>query len=359
MRINVKNYIKNHFSKSDILFTNSGRSGIQAIIEDFKLQNSKMIIPSFICSNVFSTLFIQNNIEPILVDCPKNSFNVKFEDIKKVYNADKNKNKIKSVLVLHTFGLVNKDILKISKWCKEKKLILIEDCAHSINVSYQGKFVGTFGDAAALSAWKIMKLPLGGCYIRNNGKIGIRPRPYRLNNLDIYKCVRFIPFGRVLLDTLKFFRLKKKIQVDPSRIEVIPTPNIFDFFVIASRKVDIVKRKEFASFLYEELKKAIPKNLPHLELFNNFFHSIPLLVENRDNIYVSLLKKGINCGKMWDNPLSKDPLLLKRWKLTKTPNVDNNYSKKIINILIDDPKFNENKIRKKAGIISEIIKKYN
>jgi len=358
MALKAKNYIKNHFSNSDILFTNSGRSGLQAIIEDFRLQDSKMILPSFICSDVFSTLFLQNNIEPILVDCPKDSFNVTFRDIKKAYNSCKNKGKIKSVLVLHTFGLVNKDVPKIAGWCKRKKLVLIEDCAHSINVPYKGKFVGTFGDAASISVWKIMQLPLGGCYIKNAGKIGIRPITYKLNNLDIYRCVRFIPFGRQILDFLKFFKVKKKVMIDPSKIEIIPAPKLFDFFIISSRKVDIAQRRKYASFLYLELKKSIPRNIPPLDLENNFFHSIPLLVENRDKIYVALLNKKINCGKMWDNPLSKDPSLLKRWRLAKTPNVDSIYSKKIINILIDDPKFNENNIRKKARIISSIVKKF-
>lgn len=297
-------------------------------------------------------------MQPVLIDCPKDNFNIRFSDIRKAYDSDKEKGRIKSVLIIHTFGLINKDIEKISKWCKQKGIILIEDCAHSINTSYNGKFVGTFGDAASLSAWKIMKLPLGGCYIRNKGEIGVSSISYKLNNLDIYKCIRFIPFGRTLLDIMKLFKLKKRVKVDPSKIEIVPAPKLFDFFVISPRKVDIVQRRKFASFLYNSLKKEIPESLPPLDFSNNFFHSIPLLVNNRDKIYISLLKNKINCGKMWDNPLSKDKNLQKKWKLNKTPEVDNLYSKKIINILIDDPKFDKEKIKRLANIISGIVKKY-
>ncbi len=358
MRINVKRFIKQHFANSEILFTNSGRSALQALIEDFNLKNSKMIIPSFICSNVFSTLFLQNNIYPILIDSPKNSFNITFSDIKKAYETEKNKFEIKSLLIVHTFGLINPDIEKISKWCREKKIILIEDCAQAINIRYNGKLVGTFGDAAVLSLWKVMRLPLGGGYIKNNGKINIHPVPYKINNLDINKFIRTLPLGKASIKFLKSFKVNKKIEIQPSRISIISTPKIFDFITIPARKIDIEKREQFASFLYNELKRQIPKNLPKLELSGNFFNSIPLLVNNQDKVYLSLLNKKINCGKMWDNPLSKDKELQKKWKLRKTPNVDNIYSKKIINILIDDPKFDEEAIKREARIISDVVKKY-
>lgn len=356
MGINVKRFIIDRFSNSDVLFTNSGRAGLQAIIEDFKLQDSKIIIPSFICSNVFSQLLIQNNMEPILVDSPKKSFNITFKDIKRAHGSCKNKKLIRSILILHTFGLVNKDIMKISKWCKQKNIILIEDCAHSLNISYNGRFVGTFGDTASLSIWKILQLPFGGCYIRNNGKIQVNTVPYKLNTLDIYKSLRFLPFGRMILDLLKLLKFKKKFKVDPSKIEITPPPFLFNYLSISNRKVDIEQRKKYTQFFYNELKKEIPKELFHLEFNNNFFHSIPLLVNNQNDVYVTLLNNKIVCGKMWDNPLSKDAQLNKKYKLNKTPNT-NFYSKRIINILINDPKYNEKKIKQKAKIISEIVKR--
>jgi hypothetical protein len=219
------------------------------------------------------------------------------------------------------------------------------------------KFVGTFGDAASFSIWKIMKLPFGGCYIKNTGKIGVKCINYKLNTLDIYKVLRFIPFGRTILDILKFLKFKKKFKVDPSKLEIMPAPKLFDYLYIADRKVNINQRKKYVQFLYHELKKEIGEELVPLEFNNNFFHSIPLLVNNQHQVYINLLKNKIACGKMWNNPLSKDFNLGKKWKLSKVPDTDN-FSRKIINILIENPKYNERKIRKKARTIMEIVKRY-
>jgi hypothetical protein len=45
--------------QKDILFTNKGRTALKAMIEDLNLKNSEIIIPSFICSDVFVPLFTQ------------------------------------------------------------------------------------------------------------------------------------------------------------------------------------------------------------------------------------------------------------------------------------------------------------
>jgi dTDP-4-amino-4,6-dideoxygalactose transaminase len=360
MRINVKKYIEKYFAGKDVLFTYSGRSAIQAMIEDFDLKNSKIIIPSFICSNVFVPLFLQNDIFPVLVDCPKNSFNIAFKDIKKVYSKEKNKKKIKSLLLVHTYGEVNKDIEKIAKWCKQKNILLIEDCAHSIGISFKGKKIGTFGDVAVLSLWKIFRLPLGGGYVRNKGKIRIKAKKYKINNLDLNKLIRMIPFHRKIIDFLKYFKANEKVTIEPTKIEVMATPKIFDFLTISENRANIKNRRNFAKMLHSKLKKEMPNCVPDINFNNNYFHSVPLMVKNRDPIWLDLLSKNLHVGKMWDNPLSKDPLLRKKWKnLNKTPNTDKILSEKIVNLMVDSPLRNPKKIAKRARIIIDSVKKHN
>ena len=137
--MNIKQYFKKNYQQ-DILFTSSGRSALQALITDLKLKNAFMILPAFICKDVFSVLFKQNNITPVFVDCPKDSFNITLKDIKEAYIKTKNKEKIKSILIVHTFGEINKDIKQISRFCRKHKLTLIEDCAHCLNIKLSGEW---------------------------------------------------------------------------------------------------------------------------------------------------------------------------------------------------------------------------
>ena len=56
-------------------------------------------------------------------------------------------------LITHIGGIVNPDIKKISKLCKEKGIALVEDCAHSLGSTLNGKHSGTFGIAGIYSLY--------------------------------------------------------------------------------------------------------------------------------------------------------------------------------------------------------------
>ena len=54
----------------------------------------------------------------------------------------------RAVIVTHLWGQ-SAEIEKIAQICKEKNLFLIEDCAHGIGCTWNGKHIGTFGDLGA------------------------------------------------------------------------------------------------------------------------------------------------------------------------------------------------------------------
>ena len=66
-----------------------------------------------------------------------------------------------AIVLTHIGGYPNPDILEISNLCKERGVILIEDCAHSPFVSIDDQYVGTFGDAAILSFFPTKPIPAG------------------------------------------------------------------------------------------------------------------------------------------------------------------------------------------------------
>ena len=58
--------------------------------------------------------------------------------------------KTKAIIVQHTFG-IPANMNQLVVFAKKHGLYLIEDCAHSLGATYQGKKVGSFGDAAFFS----------------------------------------------------------------------------------------------------------------------------------------------------------------------------------------------------------------
>ena len=107
------------------------------------------------------------------IDCQIETLMPSFEDVKKTiseYNKDTNR----LVLLLSDIGgIINPDIEKISKFCKEKNIILIEDSAHSFGSTLNKKFSGTFGNAGVYSYYstKAIFAGEGGVVVTDDNNI--------------------------------------------------------------------------------------------------------------------------------------------------------------------------------------------
>jgi dTDP-4-amino-4,6-dideoxygalactose transaminase len=77
-------------------------------------------------------------------------------------------------LLSHIGGIVNPDILEISKICKDRGVALVEDCAHSLGSTLDGKHTGLFGIAGVYSlyATKAIAAGEGGISVTNDEEIG-------------------------------------------------------------------------------------------------------------------------------------------------------------------------------------------
>ena len=76
---------------------------------------------------------------------------------------------IKAVIVTHLYGLMA-DIAAISAITKEKKILLIEDCAQAIGAATDGREAGSWGDASTFSFYPTKNL---GC-LGDGGAVAFR-----------------------------------------------------------------------------------------------------------------------------------------------------------------------------------------
>src|SRR5579863_9821267 len=110
---------------------NSGRSAEYAILKALELQKgSNVLMQAFTCNAVVNPI-LWADLNPVYVDCADD------------FNAEPEKLKGNTVIVQHTFGLpANMDIIM-----RQKHGFVIEDCAHALGAEFNGKKVGTLGDA--------------------------------------------------------------------------------------------------------------------------------------------------------------------------------------------------------------------
>ena len=79
-----------------------------------------------------------------------------------------------SLLLVHYFGFPNA-IDQAQRFCRERNLALIEDCAHSFLTKWRGRTIGTFGEAGVYSYRKLLPLPDGAGLIQNEPPGAVSP----------------------------------------------------------------------------------------------------------------------------------------------------------------------------------------
>lgn len=84
-------------------------------------------------------------------------------------------NPAKTVLLLsHIGGIVNPDIVEIASICKKSGVALVEDCAHSVGATLEGRHSGLFGVAGVYSlyATKAIAAGEGGIAVTQDEELG-------------------------------------------------------------------------------------------------------------------------------------------------------------------------------------------
>ena len=159
----VKEWFSGYLGVRDVYLFNSGRAALLAILKAFNIgERDEVLIQAFTCVAVPNSI-IWAGAKPIYVDIDR-SFNLDPTDLEAKITK-----KSCAIIVQHTFG-IPAQIEKIIEIAKMHKLIVIEDCAHSLGVTYKSKKLGNFGDAAFFSFGrdKVVSSVWGGAAIINS-----------------------------------------------------------------------------------------------------------------------------------------------------------------------------------------------
>jgi len=107
---------------------------------------------------------IQNNLVPIFVDIEIPTYSVNPKNLANALTS-----KTKAIIIAHTLGNPHQ-IDEIQKIAEENNLWLIEDCCDALGSTFNGKYVGTFGDLATFSFYPAHQITMGegGAVVTNN-----------------------------------------------------------------------------------------------------------------------------------------------------------------------------------------------
>lgn len=158
--VKVKAWFKSYFSGQEAVLFNSGRSAELAIFKAFGIgEGDEVLVQAFTCVAVPNSV-IRAGARPVFADVDE-TLNIDPNSLESKISA-----KTKAIIVQHTFG-IPAQMDKLVNLARRHRLILVEDCAHSLGATFHGQRVGTFGDAAFFSFGrdKVLSSVFGGAAI--------------------------------------------------------------------------------------------------------------------------------------------------------------------------------------------------
>jgi len=85
---------------------------------------------------------ISQNATPLFIDSDLKTWNMDPNELEKAFDKYLDG---KAVIVAHLYGL-SADMDRITDFCKQHNVTLIEDAAESLGTTYKGRYTGTFRD---------------------------------------------------------------------------------------------------------------------------------------------------------------------------------------------------------------------
>lgn len=116
-----------------------------------------------------TTALLAIGAEPFFLDVDLATRNTTLSEVVRAVNSE-----VKAVVVTHIYGLATSEIRRIAKYCDQKGVRLLEDCAQAHGAKIDGQSVGTFGDASSFSFYPTKNLGAlgdGGAVVTNRADI--------------------------------------------------------------------------------------------------------------------------------------------------------------------------------------------
>ena len=159
---------------------NSGTAALHIALDAIGITEGDEVIVPAMTFAATAEVVLYFKAQPILVDCQRDTLNLDPTQIEAAITA-----KTKAIIPVH-FGGQPCEMDRILDIAKKHKLKVIEDAAHALPASYQGRKVGTIGDITCFSfyATKTITTGEGGMATTENSEWAERMRIMSLHGIS-------------------------------------------------------------------------------------------------------------------------------------------------------------------------------
>jgi dTDP-4-amino-4,6-dideoxygalactose transaminase len=269
-----------------------------------------VLMPAYTCIVVPETVKCAG-YRPVFADVDPCTLNVNSEKLAKALIPD-----VTVIIPTHLFGIPC-DLDEIVAFGRKHNLLVVEDAAPAIGAEYQGKKVGTFGDASIISFHntKVISSEDGGALLTNNDEFAERVK--RLVVKGMPPTNRWILFLKAILRKLVLnpknyplvrlmyttFRQESMYEVVHPRVEnpetflklCSPFTSALVSLQMNRSEWNLERRRRLAQIYAEELH-----NHPEIDLIETVekgapsWIQFPILVKNKGHFYRHMQRQGVD-----------------------------------------------------------------
>ena len=266
----------------------------------------EVIIPSF---TFFATgeAVSYTGATPVFADVDAKTFNLDPKSLRIT-------KKTRAIIVVHLFGQCA-DLEAIAKICKEKNLVLIEDCAQSLGADYQGVKAGSWGDFGCFSFYPTKNLAAAG----DAGLVTTKQKKHD----EILRMLRHHGSRKTYLHE----RVGWNSRLDELQAALLR---------VKLRRLDELNaaRRQVAA-RYREKLAAAKLTLPSEDKRGtHVYHQFTIQSAKRDAIREALAKEGIASSIFYPMPLHKQPAYAKKAAAKVSLPVSEKVAKRVLSLPI-------------------------
>jgi len=220
--------------------------------------------------------------KPVFVDINPITLTIDPEKLEQAITS-----RTKAVIPVHIFGRAA-DMPRIVDIASRHHLFVVEDACQSMGGEIQGKKLGTYGNAGALSFFPTKNLGAygdGGLVVTDDDKLAERVRMLRAHGSKVKYHNELIGYNS-RLDEMQAAVLRVKLR------------HLNEWNS---------KRRQIA-LEYNKRLKDLPLQLPYPgEKGEHVFHLYTILTDNREELRVYLKSRGVETGVYYPTPLHLQP----------------------------------------------------
>jgi dTDP-4-amino-4,6-dideoxygalactose transaminase len=292
--------------KSKIISFYNWRSAIYQALKIINIdKKDEVIVSAYTCVSVVNAV-IQSGWKLVYCDIEKKSLGI---DPKQILQKITKKTKV--IILQHTFWKPS-NIKEIKRILKEKGILIIEDCAHSLWSALGNKKLWCFGDFAIFSTGrdKVISSVNGGFLLIHNKEYfkwaqKIKSKLIMLTRKEVFKNHMYNIFGYLAYKCYDFFSLWKCIMFLARKYNIINE--------IITKKERNCKYKNLNYWLPNSLAFLASKELEKIKLYSSHRWIISEFYNEKiKNSNIEILYKQLRSEK---NNAFRYPILVKSVKI--------------------------------------------